>query len=129
MDAHSPALQRARSCRISREGTSRDPRRSFEASRRRSVHGGMSADVMGAEEDNQRRDSSLGVSRSEEDMGESQGGTQASGFVPPQYPPYPQGPGYPMGGTSDFFHYSPYPTFMPYPPFYPPYPQYPMFPS
>ena len=83
MDAHSPALQRARSCRTIRESTSRDPRRSFDAGRRRSVHESMSADVMETEEDNQRRDSSLGMSMSVEDMGESQGGTQASDFVPP----------------------------------------------
>ena len=90
MDARPPALPRAMSSRSSREGTSRGPRRSFDVSRRRSVQGGMSADVRGSQEDEQRRDGRLGMSMSEEDMGESQGGAQASGFVPPpQYPPYP----------------------------------------
>ena len=37
MDARPPALPRAMSSRSSREGTSRDPRRSFDVSRRRSV--------------------------------------------------------------------------------------------
>ena len=101
MDARPPALPRAMSCRSSREGTSRDPRRSFDVSRRETVQGGMSADVRGSEEDEQRRDGSLGMSMSEESIGESQGGAQASGFgYPPQYQPFPQGSGYLMGGTS-----------------------------
>ncbi|KAG8649372.1 hypothetical protein MANES_08G086133v8 [Manihot esculenta] len=129
MDARPLALPRTMSCRSSREGTSRDPRRSFDVSRRGTVQGGMSAGVRGLEEDEQRRDGSLGMSMSEEGMEESQGGAQASGFgYPPQYQPFPQGPGYPMGGTSDYSNFNPYPSFMPYPSFYPPYPQYPMFP-
>jgi len=74
MDARLPALPRAMSCRSSREGTSRDPRRSFDVSRRGTVQGEMSSDVRGLEEDEQRRDGSLGMSMSEEGVGESQGG-------------------------------------------------------
>ena len=74
MDALPPALPRAQSYRTSRGETSRDPRRSFDVNRRRTDPGRMSADVRGSEEDEQRRDSSLGMSKSEEDMGESQGG-------------------------------------------------------
>jgi len=125
MDARPPALPRAMSYRSSRERVSRDPRRSFDASRRGAVQGGVLAE--GDEMDvDQRRDGSLGVSMSEEGTGESQGGAQASGFVyPSQYPPFLQGPGYPMGGTSDYSSFNPYPSYMPYPPFYPQYPMYP----
>ena len=82
-DARPPALPRAMSCRSSRERTSRDPRRSFDVSRRGTVQGGLSEDVGDDMDVDQRRDGSLGVSMSEEGMGESQGGTQASGFVQP----------------------------------------------
>ena len=62
----------------------------------------------------QRWDGSLGVNMSEEGMGESQGGTQASEFVqPPHYPHFSQHPGYSMGGTSDYPSFTPYPTQMP----------------
>ena len=74
MDAHSPALQRARSCRTIRESTSRDPRRSFDASRRGTDRGGSSSDVREVMEEDQRRDGNLDVSMEEEGTGESQGG-------------------------------------------------------
>uniref|UniRef100_A0A2C9W6D4 RNA-directed DNA polymerase n=1 Tax=Manihot esculenta TaxID=3983 RepID=A0A2C9W6D4_MANES len=74
-------------------------------------------------------DESMGMGRSEEGVGESQGGTQASGSgYPPHDPPFPQGPGYPMGGTSEYSSFAPYPTYMPYMPYPPFYPLYPMYP-
>ena len=90
MDAHPPVLQRATSGRSSREGTSRDPRRSFDASRRGTDRGGSSLDVREVMEEDQRRDGNLDVSMTEEGTGESQGGAQASGYgFPPHYPPFP----------------------------------------
>ena len=127
--ARPPTLPRAMSCRANRERVSRDPRRSFDASRRGTDRGGSSSDVREVMEEDQRRDGNLDVSMEEEGTGESQGGVQASGYgFPPHYPPFPQGSGYPMGGTSDYSSFNPYPTYMPYPPFYPPYTQYPAYP-
>ena len=74
-------------------------------------------------------DGSMSVGRSEEGMGESQGGAQASGF---DYPSFTQDPGYPMGGMSEYSSFVPYPTYMPYMPYphyYPPYPMYPSSPT
>ena len=128
-DARPSALPRAMSSRSNRDRVARDPRRSLDLGRSRSVRGtvqgGMSEDM----EVDQRRDGSLGVSMPEEGMGESEGGTQASSYVQPHhYPPYSHHPGYSMGGTSDNPSFSPYPPHMPYPPYYPPYSQYPMYP-
>ena len=83
--ARPPALPRARSHRSSREGTSRDPRRSSDESRRGVSRGGRSVEERGVREEDQSRDASMGVGRSEEGMGESLGGVQASGFG---YPPF-----------------------------------------
>ena len=128
MNVHLPILQRATFDRLSREGTSRDPRRSVEESRRGVVQSGMSGLMREREEDDQSREGGFGMSGLGGDMGESQGGTQASRFVPPQYPPYQWGAEYPMRDTSELPRYHPYPTFMPYPPFYPPYPpSYPQY--
>ncbi|KAG8642525.1 hypothetical protein MANES_12G093950v8 [Manihot esculenta] len=125
MSARPPALPRAMSSRASRERAARDPRRSLDLGRSRSVRGtvqgGISEDMGDDMDVEQRRDGSLGVSMSEEGMGESQGCTQASGFAqPPHYPHFSQNPGYSMGGTSDYPSFTPYPTHMPYPPYYPP---------
>ena len=69
--ARPPALPRARSHRSSREGTSRDPRRSSDESRRGVSRGGRSVEERGVMEEDQSRDVSMGVGRSEEGMGES----------------------------------------------------------
>ena len=74
--ARPPALPRARSHRSSREGTSRDPRRSSDESRRGVDRGGRSEEEREAMDVGQSRDESMGIGRSEEGMGESLGGTQ-----------------------------------------------------
>ena len=79
MSARPPTLPRAMSSRSNRERAVRDPRRSLDLGRSRSVRGtvqGGASEDMGDDMDvEQRRDGSLGVSMSEEGMGESQGGT------------------------------------------------------
>ena len=90
MSARPPTLPRAMSCRANRERVSRDPRRSFDASRRGTDRGGSSSDVRKVMEEDQRRDGNLDVSMAEEGTGESQGGAQALGYgFPPYYPPFP----------------------------------------
>ena len=129
MEGRPPALPRAMSQRAGRERSSRDPRRSFDESRRETEQRRRSSDTREEMDVDPRRDGGLGVGTTEEDVGSSQGGGQASGYgYPPHYQPYPQGPGYSMGGTSDYPSFHPYPTYMPYPPYYPPYPPYPMYP-
>ena len=113
--ARPSTLPRAMSSRSNRDRAVRDPRRSLDLGGSRSVRGtvqgGMSEDMGDQMDVDQRRDGNLGVSMSEEGMGESQGSTQASGFVqPPYYPPFSQNPGYSMGGTSDYHSFNPYPT-------------------
>ena len=104
--ARPPALPRARRHRLSREGTSQDPRRSSDESRRGVARGGRSEEVREVRDVDRSRDESMGIGGTEEGMGESQGGAQ--------------GPGYPMGGTSDYSSFVPYPPYMPYMP-YPPF--------
>ena len=108
--ARPPALPRAMSQRSSREGTSRDPRRSFDERRRGADRGGSSEEVREAMDVDQPREESMGMDRSDEGMEESRGGVQASGYgYPPHYPPFPQGPGYPIEGMSDYSSFAPYP--------------------
>ena len=91
MDARPFTLPRVMSQRTGRERASRDPRRSFDESRRETEQGRRSGDVREAMDVDQRRDGGLGVRMSEEGMGSSHGGAQASGFgYPPQYQPFPQ---------------------------------------
>ena len=120
--ARPPALPRARSQRSSREGTSIDPRRSVDESRRGTARGGSSEERREAMEIDQSRDDSMGIGSFEEGMGESQGGAQTSGFGYPEYP---------MGGMSEYSSFVPYPPYMPYMPYsyYPPYPMYPSSPT
>ena len=123
VDAQPPVLPRARSQRSSREDMSMDPRRSLDESRRGVVRGGRSEEVREAMDVEQAMDESMGIGRSDEGMGEFQGGTQASGFG---YPFSFQDPDYSMGDVSEYSSYIPYSPYMPYIPHYdPPYPMYP----
>ena len=72
MDTFPPTLPRAQSWGVSRWRTSRDPRRSFDASREGMDLRRMSASMREPEMDVQRRDMSLDVAMFGEGMGDSQ---------------------------------------------------------
>lgn len=88
MNALSPITStRAWVSRSNREEESRDPRKSFDISRRRTNPGKMFGDDKKSMGDEQRRDKSLGMDSKREGLGESKGGIRGTHTSESAYPP------------------------------------------